>query len=64
MDILLRILKSVGNEKRLKILENALMFRHHRKAKAVYYSLNPRRLLRFNRAILKLLKKRRLRDRY
>ncbi|MEW6556738.1 MAG: winged helix-turn-helix domain-containing protein [Elusimicrobiota bacterium] len=94
--ILLRVLKAVSNERRIKIieqllrhkkiglakiaqitnipvsstcrhlkmLETNLMVQHQIKNGKVYYSLNPKRPLRFNRNIISLLKKQRKRYKY
>lgn len=93
MNTLLRILKSVTNARRLKILElliknkklslikisyitripktsvcrhlktleSTLMVKHTLENGKTYYSLNPRRPLRFNKSILNLIKKQRKR---
>jgi len=94
--VLLRVLKAVANERRLKLLEILLKYRrvglvklgeitnipvsstcrhlktleanlmvqHHIKNGRVYYTINPKRPLRFNRNILKLLNKQRKRYKY
>ena len=43
----------------LKILEHANLIKTERKNKKLYFLLNPKRILRFNRKILKMIKQQR-----